>query len=41
MSERQLPRDVRRRSAIIHHAKEATGNAAMTRRYYGINRQVY
>ena len=41
MSEPQLPREVRRRLAIIHHAEEVTGNVAMTCRYYGISRQVY
>jgi transposase len=41
MSEPQLPRDVRRRLAIIRHAEEVTGNVAMTCRYYGISRQVY
>ena len=41
MSEPQLPRDVRRRLAIIQHAEEVTGNVAMTCRYYGISRQVY
>jgi len=41
MSEPQLPREVRRRVAIIQHAEEVTGNVAMTCRYYGISRQVY
>jgi transposase InsO family protein len=41
MSEPQLPREVRRRLAIIQHAEEVTGNIAMTCRYYGISRQVY
>src|SRR5271165_6746873 len=41
MSEPQLPREVRRRLAIIQHAEEVTGNVAMTCRYYGISRQVY
>jgi nitrogen regulatory protein PII/transposase len=41
MSEPQLPREVRRRLATIHHAEEVTGNVAMTCRYYGISRQVY
>jgi hypothetical protein len=35
MSEPQLPREVRRRLAIIHHAEEVTGNVAMTCRYFG------
>lgn len=33
MSEQQLPREVRRRLAIIQHAEEVTGNIAMTCRY--------
>src|SRR6478736_6522031 len=41
MSEPLLPREVRRRLAIIQHAEEVTGNVAMTCRYYGISRQVY
>ena len=41
MSEPQLPREVRRRLAIIRHAEEVTGNVAMTCRYSGISRQVY
>jgi transposase len=41
MSESPLPREVRRRLAIIQHAEEVTGNVAMTCRYYGISRQVY
>jgi transposase-like protein len=41
MSEPQLPREVRRRLAIIRHAEEVTGNVAMTCRYYGISRPVY
>ncbi|MDT5254949.1 MAG: hypothetical protein QOD10_29 [Mycobacterium sp.] len=41
MSEPLLPHEVRRRSAIIQHAEEVTGNAAMTCRYYGISRQAY
>ena len=41
MSEPQLPREVRRRLAIIQHAEEVTGYVAMTCRYYGISRQVY
>jgi hypothetical protein len=38
MSEPLLPREVRRRLAIIQHAEEVTGNVAMTCRYYGISR---
>src|SRR5512132_3185810 len=41
MSEAQLPREVRRRLAIIRHAEEVTGNVALTCRYYGISRQCY
>jgi transposase-like protein len=41
MSEPLLPREVRRRLAIIQHAEEVTGNVAMTCRYYGISRTVY
>jgi transposase InsO family protein len=41
MSEPQLPREVRRRLAIIQHAEEVTGNVAMTCRYYGISRPTY
>ena len=41
MSEPQLPREVRRRLAIIQHAEEVTGNVAMTCRYYGITRQTF
>ena len=41
MSEPQLPRDVRRRLAMIKHAEEVTGNVAMTCRYYGISRTAY
>jgi transposase-like protein len=41
MSEPLLPREVRRRLAIIQHAEEVTGNVAMTCRYYGIIRTVY
>jgi hypothetical protein len=38
MGEPQLPREVRRRLAMIKHAEEVTGNVAMTCRYYGISR---
>ena len=41
MSEPLLPREVRRRLAIIEHAEEVTGNVAMTCRYYGISRPTY
>jgi hypothetical protein len=39
MSDPQLPREVRRRLAIIRHAQEVTGNVALTCRYYGISRR--
>jgi hypothetical protein len=32
MSDPQLPREVKRRLAIICHAEEVTGNVALTRR---------
>jgi transposase-like protein len=41
MSDLQLPREVRRRLAIIRHVEEVTGNVALTCRYYGISRQCY
>src|SRR6478672_2475718 len=41
MVEPLLPREVRRRLAIIQHAEEVTGNVSMTCRYYGISRTVY
>jgi hypothetical protein len=41
MTEPQLPREVRRRLAIIHHAEEVTGNVAITCRYFGISRPTY
>ena len=41
MSEPLLPREVRRRLAIIQHAEEVTGKVAMTCRYYGISRPTY
>jgi hypothetical protein len=41
MGESQLPREVRRRLAMINHAEEVTGNVAMTCRYYGISRTAY
>jgi transposase-like protein len=41
MVEPQLPREVRRRLAILQHAEEVTGNVSMTCRYYGISRTVY
>ena len=41
MGQPQLPRDIRRRLAMIKHAEEVTGNVAMTCRYYGISRTAY
>ena len=41
MNERQLDKNAARRLAIIRHAREVTGNVAMTCRYYGISRQVF
>ncbi len=41
MNERQLDENAARRLAIIRHAREVTGNVALTCRYYGISRQVF
>ena len=41
MNERALDRNAARRLAIIRHAREVTGNVALTCRYYGISRQVF
>ena len=41
MNERELDRNAARRLAIIRHAREVTGNVAMTCRYYGISRQCF
>lgn len=41
MNERQLDKNAARRLAIIRHAREVTGNVALTCRYYGISRQVF
>ena len=41
MSEPQLPREVKRRLAIIRHVEEVTGNVALSCRYFGISRQAY
>jgi transposase-like protein len=41
VNERELDRNAARRLAIIRHAREVTGNVAMTCRYYGISRQVF
>ena len=41
MNQRELDRNAARRLAIIRHAREVTGNVAMTCRHYGISRQVF
>ena len=41
MNERQLDENAARRLAIIRHAREVTGNVALTCRYYGISREVH
>ena len=41
MNERQLDKNAARRLAIIRHAREVTGNVALTCRYYGISREVF
>jgi transposase-like protein len=41
LSKQELARRIRHRLAIIRHAEEATGNVALTCRYYGISRQTY
>jgi transposase len=41
VNERELDKNAARRLAIIRHAREVTGNVAMTCRYYGISRQVF
>jgi hypothetical protein len=35
----QLPREVKRRLAIIRHVEQVTGNVALTCQYFGISRQ--
>jgi len=40
VNEHELDRNAARRLAIIRHAREVTGNMALTCRYYGISRQV-
>jgi transposase-like protein len=37
----ELDRNAARRLAIIRHAREVTGNVALTCRCYGISRQVF
>jgi transposase-like protein len=41
MSTTAEDRQVRHRLAILRHAEEVTGNAAMTCRYFGITRQTF
>jgi transposase-like protein len=41
VTDKELNKNAARRLAIIRHAREVTGNVAMTCRYYGISRQVY
>ena len=41
MTDKELDKNAARRLAIIRHAREVTGNVAMTCRYYGISRQVF
>ena len=41
MTEKELVRGAARRLAIIRHAQEATGNVALTCRYFGITRQAF
>lgn len=36
-----LDREAKRRSAVIRHVEEVTGNVAMSCRYSGIRRQAY
>lgn len=40
MDQRELDKNAARRLTIFRHAREVTGNAAMTCRYYGISRLV-
>jgi hypothetical protein len=41
VNEREPDKNAARWLAIIRHAREVTGNVAMTCRYYGISRQVF
>lgn len=41
MTDKEQDRNAARRLAIIRHAREVTGNVALTCRYYGISRQVF
>lgn len=38
---RSLNREAKRRPAVIRHVEEATGNTAVSCRYFGISRQAY
>jgi len=41
VTDRELDKNAARRLAIIRHAREASGNVALTCWYYGISRQVF
>jgi transposase InsO family protein len=41
VTDKELDKNAARRLAIIRHAREVTGNVAMTCRYYGISRQIF
>jgi len=41
VTDRELDKNAARRLAIIRHAREVTGNVALTCRYYGIGRTVF
>ena len=41
MTDKELDKNAARRLAVIRHAKEVTGNVALTCRYYGISRTVF
>jgi transposase-like protein len=41
VSERELERQAKHRLEVIRHAREVTGNVALTCRNYGISRQTY
>jgi transposase InsO family protein len=41
VTEQELTRRAKRRLAVLRHAEEATGNVALTCRYYGISRQCF
>jgi transposase InsO family protein len=41
VTDKELDKNAARRLAILRHAREVTGNVALTCRYYGISRQVF